>query len=189
MEPKTPSTTFKALANEVKPAIDLINNLSQYSSIAEYVNQTYKDDKNICGKNISRILQVIENNSLEFYIDYFQSKGLIENNQVALIFDSIHLLKNDIGNQEFLNDCRHIVFDKTGYDIELKAKPFDNALSLLDNYAECDDDLPSLINQCNVNLNDFIDRNNKVIDNAINEHGSHITVSNVAKSLLKDTIV
>jgi P4 family phage/plasmid primase-like protien len=186
---KYSSTTLKGLANELKPAIEYINNLPAYAAIAEFVNQTYKDDKNIDGKIISRILQVIENNLLEFYVDFFNSKGLIENNQVALIFDGFQLLKNDIINQDILNECRKVAFDKTGYDIELKIKPFENALSLPDNYADCIDDLPSLINKYNTNLNEFINQNNKLIDNAIMEQGSHITISIVAKSLLKDTIV
>ena len=112
-----------------------INNLPEYASIAEFVNQTYKDDKNIDGKIISRILQVIENDLLELYLDFFNSKGLIENCQVALIFDGFQLLINDTINQELLNECRQLALDKTGYDIELKIKPFDNALSLPEDYA------------------------------------------------------
>jgi len=186
---KYSSATLKALANELKPAIEYINNLPEYASIAEFVNQTYKDDKNIDGKIISRVLQVIENDLLELYLDFFNSKGLIENNQVALIFDGFQLIKNDTINQELLNECRNLVLDKTGYDIELKIKPFDNALSLPDNYADSEDDLPSLINKYNVNLNEFVSSKSKLIDNAISEEGSHITISTVAKALLNDTIV
>ncbi len=47
------------------------------------MNKTYKADKNIDGKIISSILQVIENELLEFYLDFFNSKGLILNNQMA----------------------------------------------------------------------------------------------------------
>jgi hypothetical protein len=186
---KYSSATLKALANELKPAIEYINNLPEYASIAEFVNQTYKDDKNIDGKIISRVLQVIENDLLELYLDFFNSKGLIENCQVALIFDGFQLLINDTINQELLNECRKLALDKTGYDIELKIKPFDNALSLPDNYADSEDDLPSLINKYNVNLNEFVSSKSKLIDNAISEEGSHITISTVAKALLNDTIV
>ena len=98
-------------------------------------------------------------------------------------------IKNDTINQGLLNECRNLVLDKTGYDIELKIKPFDNALSLPDNYADSEDDLPSLINKYNVNLNEFVSSKSKLIDNAISEEGSHITISTVAKALLNDTIV
>jgi hypothetical protein len=173
---KYSSATLKALANELKPAIEYINNLPEYASIAEFVNQTYKDDKNIDGKIISRVLQVIENDLLELYLDFFNSKGLVENNQVALIFDGFQLLINDTINQELLNECRKLALDKTGYDIELKIKPFDNALSLPDNYADSEDDLPSLINKYNVNLNEFVSSKSKLIDNAISEEGSRISL-------------
>ena len=184
------SATLKQLANELKPIINYINNLSEYSSIAKFVNKNYKDDKNINGKIISRILQVIENDLLEIYVEFFKSKGLIiNNNQVALIFDGFQILNNDAINQELLDECRKEAFDKTGYDIPLKIKPFDNVLNLPINYMDCDDDLPSLVNKYNINLNEFIEKNNKLIETAINEDGSHITISNVAKTLLKDTII
>ena len=189
---KYTSATLKQLTTELKPAIHHINNLPEYSSIVEFVNKTYKDDKNIDGKIISRILQVIENNLLEIYVEFFTSKGLTLQNSmymIALIFDGFQVLLNDSINQEILDECRKIAFDKTGYDIQLKIKPFDNILKLPDNYIDCDDDLPSLVNKYNINLNNFIEKNNKLIDTAINEDGSHITISNVAKSLLKDTII
>ena len=137
---------------------------------------------------------MIENDLLELYVDFFNSKGLIKNNQVAWIFDGFQLLINDAITQELLDaitqelldECRKLALDKTGYDIELKIKPFDNALSLPDNYADSDDDLPSLINKYNVNLIEFIASKSKLIDNAISEEGSHSTVAN---ALLKDTIV
>jgi hypothetical protein len=44
---KHSSATLKALANELKPAIEDINNLSEYTCIAAFVNHSYKDDKNI----------------------------------------------------------------------------------------------------------------------------------------------
>ena len=69
---KYSSTTLKTLANELKPAIEHISNLPEYASIAEFVNKTYKDDKNIEGKIISRILQVIENELFEICLDFFQ---------------------------------------------------------------------------------------------------------------------
>jgi hypothetical protein len=118
---KYSSATLKALANELKPAIEYINNLPEYASIAEFVNQTYKDDKNIDGKIISRVLQVIENDLLELYLDFFNSKGLIENNQVALIFDGFQLIKNDSINEELLNECHKLALDKTDMTLNLKS--------------------------------------------------------------------
>ena len=55
------------LADELEPIIKHIINLDEYKDIKEYVEETYKEDKNIYGKTISRILQVIENDLLETY--------------------------------------------------------------------------------------------------------------------------
>jgi hypothetical protein len=96
-------------------------------------------------------------------------KGLIENNQVALIFEGFQLLINDAITQELLDECRNLALDKTGYDIELKIKPFDNALSLPDDFADSEDDLPSLINKYNENLNEFVSSKSKLIDYAISD--------------------
>jgi hypothetical protein len=82
-----------------------------------------------------------------------------------------------------------MAFDTTGYYIQLKVKPFDNMLNPPDNYTDCEDDLPSLVNKNNIRLNVFTEKTNKFIDNAINEDGSHITISKVARTLFKDTIV
>lgn len=186
---KYSSPTLKQLAKELKSPIEYINNLPTFASIAEFVKKTYADDKNINGKIISRILQVIENQLLELYLEFFNSKGFIINNQVALIFDGFQLLINDAITQELLNECRLFAYEKTGYDIELKIKPFDNILNLPEDYNSCDDDLPSLVNKYNIDLNGFIEKNSKVIDIAINENGAHTTISNVAKALFKDSIV
>ena len=45
------------------------------------------------------------------------------------------------------------------------------------------------INKYNINLNIFIESKNNVYDTAINENGSHITISKVAESLIKNTTI
>ena len=52
--------------------------------------------------------------------------------EIALIFDGFQLRFNDKINNELLEECRLYAKDKTGYDIELKIKPFDNKLDLPD---------------------------------------------------------
>ena len=68
--------------------------------------KTYEDDKNINGKINSRVLQIIEKQLLELYLEFFNSCGFIINNQVALIFDGFQLCINDSINQDLLNECR-----------------------------------------------------------------------------------
>ena len=65
------SKTLVKLADELKPIIQHIINLDEYKEIKDFVEETYKDDKNIAGKTISRILQVIENDLLETYVEFF----------------------------------------------------------------------------------------------------------------------
>ena len=187
---------LKKLADEIKPAIKYINNLSEYSSIVEFVKKAYPDDENIDGKIISRILQIVENDLLECYLDFFNKKDLIpEMNKggliVSLIFDGFQILLNETINQELLDECRKVAFDKIGYDIELKIKPFDNALNLPSDYAICDDDLLGLINKYDIPYisSKFVESFSYLFDNCIREGGSHSTIGDICKKLFKDVIV
>ncbi len=87
---------------------------------------------------MSRILQVIENNMLECYIDYSHQKGLIPKYKdgyiVSLVFDGFQLIKNDDINGYLLEELRLHTKEKTGYDVKLKLKPFDKALNIPDDY-------------------------------------------------------
>ena len=75
----------------------------------------------------------------ELYLEFFDSKGYINKFKkdgfiVSLIFDGFQLLKSDGINDELLEECRKHAFNKTGYDIQLKIKPFDNCLDITDDY-------------------------------------------------------
>ena len=89
-----------SLEMKLKQSITHTINLPEYTSIVENVNKTYEDDGNIDSKIISRILQAIENNLLEIYIEFLNSKKLIINTNIALIFDGFQVLKNKAINQE-----------------------------------------------------------------------------------------
>ena len=69
-------STLKKIYEELKPIINHVINLPEYKDILDFVKITY--NSNIEGKAISRILQIIENQLLELYLDFFNSKGLIE---------------------------------------------------------------------------------------------------------------
>jgi spore cortex formation protein SpoVR/YcgB (stage V sporulation) len=51
---------------------------------------------------------------------------------VALIFDQFQVICNDAINQELLDECRKMAFNKAGYDVQLKVEPFDKMLNLPD---------------------------------------------------------
>jgi P4 family phage/plasmid primase-like protien len=190
---KYKSKTLMKLADELEPIIKHIINLDEYKDIKEYVEETYKEDKNISGKTISRILQVIENDLLETYVEFFINKGLIEKYadgyEVALIFDGLQLRMNEKITEEILNECRLYALNKTGYDIELKVKPFDCQLELPENLENNDDDLTSLIDKYEVGLNNYLEIFTTDINNCLSSGGSHASVSKITKLILKDTIV
>jgi len=138
---KTP--TLKQLTDELKPCINHVIKLDEYKDIYDYCKKEYSSNlSNLNGKIISRILQVIENNLLECYIEFCLNKDVIpkykDGYQVCLIFDGFQLINNPKINDEFIDEMRKYAYDKTGYDVPLKIKPFDNKLDLPTNYYEDD---------------------------------------------------
>lgn len=191
---KYKSKTLVKLADELKPIINKICNLDEYKEIKDFVEQTYKNDNNIEGKIISRILQVIENDLLETYIDFFNNKGLIpsynDGFEVALIFDGLQLRANENINDDLLNECRLYTLEKTGYNIELKVKPFDSCLNLPDDYEfDNENDLISLIDKYEYGIDSYLEMLKKEINDSLSTDGSHASVSKISKMILKDTIV
>jgi hypothetical protein len=182
------------LYKQIKPCIQHVINLPEYGYILEHVQKTYPDDKNIEGKTISRILQVIENNLLECYVNFFNERGYLKDDQephhqIALIFDGFQLLSKKQVSDELLNQCRLHALSITGYDIPLKIKPFDNKLELPPNYADCADDLPGLLNKFRVGLNFFVEQHESLFKKAVHSDGGHKPVAEIAAALFKDTNV
>lgn len=126
---------LKKFNDELVNNIDTIIRKPEYQKTFDYITKEYPNDKNIRGKVISRILQVIENDLLEAYLDWSNMNDLSGDNNVALIFDGFQLLSKFNITDDMLNECRKYAFDETGYDIELKIKPFDNGFVLPDDYA------------------------------------------------------
>jgi hypothetical protein len=191
---KYKSKILSNLATELKPSLNHIINLDEYKDTKKYVEETYKDDKNISGKIISRILQVIENNLLETYIEFFLNKELIpkyeDGYELALIFDGLQLRTNELINDELLNECRLYALDKTGYDIQLKIKPFDNKLNLPETYNINDlQILDTLIDKYKTGIKNWVYKYKSHIDICINSKGTHSSISELIKYILKDTIV
>jgi P4 family phage/plasmid primase-like protien len=171
------------LSLEIAQCIEYVINLPEYKDIYDYVKKNY--DKNIEGKTISRILQVIENELLESYIEWANSKGFIEEGSISLIFDGFQLLEKHNITDELLEECRRYAYDKTGYDVKLKIKPFDNPLILPDDYKEYIDIIPSLVDKFSTGIEVFVNNNVKYIDEVIKNDGSHLATSTLASKLFK----
>lgn len=138
---KYKSNTLLSLHNELKPACDSLMKSDDYKHIYEYCRNTFGDKSNLWGKTMSRILQFEENKMLECYINYCYDNGFIEKYKnclkVSLVFDGFQLMKNDDINDQLLEKLRLYALEKTGFDIQLKLKPFDNALIIPDDYNLC----------------------------------------------------
>lgn len=189
---KYKSTTLKKLADEIKPIIKHIILLPEYKDIYDFVKINYKDNPE--GKTISRILQIIENQLLETYIQFFYDKNLItkyrDGYEIALIFDGFQLRTNENITDEILNECRLYALEQTGYDIPLKVKPFDNSLDLPDDYnVDCFNDLNNLIDKYQFGINNFDNKIQKQINDCISSTGSNTSICSLSKLIFKETIV
>jgi P4 family phage/plasmid primase-like protien len=174
------------LSLEIKPCIEHVINLPEYKDVYDYVKGKY--DKNIEGKTISRILQIIENDLLESYMEWANNKGYIKDDlyeQISLIFDGFQLLKKHNITDELLEECMQYAYDKTGYDVKLKIKPFDNLLILPDDYKEYIDIIPSLVDKFSTGIEVFVNNNVKYIDEVIKNEGSHLATSTLASKIFR----
>jgi len=184
------SSVLKELKDEIKPCIDTIINLPEYSSTLEYVKKTY--DNNIEGKTISRILRMIENGILESYFNFFYNEGFInklnDGYEVSLIFDGFQIRSEHNITDDTLNECRKYALDKTGYDIELKIKPFDNPLILPTNYNIVLDKIPSIVDKYTTYITEFYDKNIQSINNIIINFTDH-DIFKLISVFSKDKIV
>lgn len=144
---KYKTNTLLQLCNEIKPAVDKIMRSDEFKHIYDYCKNAFGIKCNMQGKVMSRILQLEENNMLECYIEFCKNKGLIpkynDGYVVSLVFDGFQLINHDDINDDLLEELRLYAKQHTGYDIQLKLKPFDKALAIPDDYnfkEEEDDD-------------------------------------------------
>jgi len=187
---------LKELQNQILPFIRYIINSPKYAEDLEHVKKTYPE-KNIEGKTISRILQYIENNLLECYINFLNDRGLlkwtdyegVKGPQVALIFDGFQVLLSSNTTDQDIQECREHAFNVTGYDIPIKLKPFDNKLVLPNNYADCAEDLPSIKNKYNIGVKAFVEKHKELFDKCISSNGFHKSIAEVAYQIFKDRVV
>ena len=190
---------LKKFKNDIKKGIDLIINHPDFEYIVKDVRKKYEEDKlknpsiiqpNIEGKIIARILQEKENDLLQVYLEWAYGKGFIDDksNNVSLIFDGFQLLSKFNITNEVLADCRAYALAKTGYDIELKIKKFDNKLELPDNYD--DDTYREIQEKFLISIDKFVkDKyNQKYIYDVIADGGSNLITAKLSTLIFKGAI-
>ena len=160
------SKTLLMLHDELKLPVDYIMKSKEYNGFYIYCKNTFGDKCNLWGKTMSRILQYEENKMLECYITYCYDKGLIEKYKdgykVSLVFDGFQLMKSDAINDELLEELRLYALHKTGFDVKLKIKPFDNALKIPEDYLNTNNE--------NVKNDDDDDDDDEYIDPSIKSY-------------------
>lgn len=154
---------LKGLDREIKPLIATLILKPEFSTIYKEVKNNYKI--NIMGKTISKILQIIENEILYENVNFFHKRGLIDNYKggyiVSLIFDGFQVLKSEDINENLLNECRIYTNNKTGYDVELKMKPFNNLLKLPEDYKKTFNIKDYISEKMNNNIKDYEEYKNE----------------------------
>jgi hypothetical protein len=114
-------------------------------------NEVRKDElKNIFAKTINRILCDIENKCLVELYTIFKNKNMLyieidgtPHIICAIIFDGLQIPDNEYNRKyttpEWLAKYSAIIENKTGYNLEITIKPFNECLDIPENY---EDDLP-----------------------------------------------
>ena len=170
-------------AKEINPIITKIVKHFDFEYTYNFVKETYPklDCKELNGKCISRILQFEENKLLEHYLDWAYDKEFIdETNKVALIFDGFQLLSKFNITDEDLDDCRKYAFEKTGFDIELKIKAFDNAFVLPDDYMNTLEVRIEMVNRFVSQIDTIMKEHRVSIDRVISCGGNHYNIAELA---------
>lgn len=168
-------------AREINPLISIIVKHFDNEYTYNFVKETYPKLDDLNGKCISRILQFEENKLLEHYLDWAYDKGFIdETNKVALIFDGFQLLSKFNITDEDLDDCRKYAFEKTGFDIELKIKAFDNGFVLPDDYMNTLELRIEMVNRFISQIDTIMKEHRIYIDKVISCGGNHYNIAELA---------
>lgn len=118
---------LKEFKNEMKIIHNLIVQLNPkiYKQVKRCCDE---NEPNIFGKVINRILCDFENEIMLSAVEYLMNNGY---NVDCLIFDGFLIRKELLEvNQELLNETSKYVLEKTGFNLQLVIKPFDNIISL-----------------------------------------------------------
>lgn len=174
------------LKKELDPLVGTIVKKQIYNVIVASIAE--KTKTNIRGKVISRILQVIENDCLSHYLEYCNSLGYLYDSHFpndkccVKVFDGFQINADYKITDKLLLELQEYAFEKTGYNVELKIKPFDTSLPIPENYKELkkDTDCP-IVNQSELEL---------LIDNSLGlKQASHFNIALVVAFVFKDRIV
>jgi hypothetical protein len=182
----------KAFKQEVMPLIEKVIEKEEFADIYKVVFDSETPNK--VGKACSKVLQFIESDMLECYIQKSIENGVVvkyeDGYMVSCIFDGYQVLVNENVNDEYLQKCREYAFVKTGYDVKLVIKPFDTVLKLPEDYADrADSDVSLFVDKYLNKLDAVMTKSMHYIERAYCDKGTHAGLSELCKHILKNTVV
>jgi len=128
-------TEFKTIAN-------LIASRKEFDKLKKIVTKYKKD--NIEASTMNAVLCYFENKCLEVLYKFFADKKIIKNQVCCLIFDGMQGEDNDYNRKmltdSLLTDASRFIFDKTGFNLDITIKDFDQALELPEGFEGTFDD-------------------------------------------------
>lgn len=115
---------------------------TKYPKIYKKVKKQNKDDYNLDGKTLAKVIQNVENDYLQIMIDYFKKHKIITKNAV-MCFDGIMIQKKRVEEDDLPKHLKTIEekFENQGIPLKLKLKPFETLnLEALCNSVSDDED-------------------------------------------------
>lgn len=182
---------FKPLFDEIETIFKAIYHNTEYDDIyKEAIKKAQSkendgENPNVKGCFMSLLLQTTECDVLENIVEFLEMNGYINNNNISLIFDGCQVSKDPT---PILTDIENYVLEKTGYEIKLKVKPFDEKLVLPDDYADESDESEIIVDRYKSIMGDFQVKNEKMLNDVIVSDGTHQSVAELCYKFFKDTI-
>ena len=179
---------LKSFEEEIKKIVDELSLKNTEICITAISNVCKKGKDNIDGGFIALLLQDYENLILGYILEYLEINGFIKKNQVVLMLDGCQVLYDNTLNEDTMKQISKYIYDKTGFTLEIKIKPFDECLELPKDYYNDIDENRALVDLYNSKISDFIEKHNDVIDIAMRNNGANHYIAEICHAFFKDSL-
>jgi hypothetical protein len=123
---------------EFKTIANLIASRKEFDKLKKIVAKYKKD--NIEASTMNAVLCYFENKCLQVLFKFLSDKKVIKNQVCCLIYDGMQIEDNEYNRKmltgSMLADASKFIFDKTGFNLMIEIKDFDQALELPEGF-EC----------------------------------------------------
>jgi hypothetical protein len=133
---------WSSVRTEFKTVANLIASRKEFDKLKKIVMKYKKD--NIEASTMNAVLCYFENKCLEALYKFFTDRKVIRNQVCCLIFDGMQIEDNEYKRKmltdTLLADASKFIFDKTGFNLDITIKDFDQALELPEGFEGTFDD-------------------------------------------------